>query len=187
MQWWNTATSYGWLAIAMHWLVALAVVGMFALGLWMTGLGYYHDWYHRAPALHRAVGIVLFALVLLRLGWRLVNPPPPLQTTISVRQRALARWGHRLLYALLLLVPVAGYLIGTAKGDPVDVFGWFEVPALVHGLPGQEDIAGEVHEYLAFALIGLAAVHALAGLKHEFIDSCRTLRRMLWPGGDNEH
>ena len=186
MQWTNPGANYGWVGIALHWLVALAVVGMFALGLWMTELGYYHDWYHRAPALHKSVGMLLFGLILLRFGWRLANPPPQLQSAIPLRQRALARWSHRLLYLLLVMVPIAGYLIATAKGKPVDVFGWFEVPALVQGLEGQEDIAGEVHEYLAFALVGLATIHTLAALKHEFIDGCRTLRRMLWPGGDGK-
>ena len=73
MHWRNTATAYGLLSIGMHWLVALAVFGLFGLGLWMVGLDYYSSWRHTAPALHKGIGLGLFALMLLRLLWRLLG------------------------------------------------------------------------------------------------------------------
>jgi len=74
---------------------------------------------------------------------------------------------------------ISGYLISTAKGKPIDVFGLFELPATLHGLDGQEDIAGMVHEYLAYSLIALAVLHAAGAIKHHVIDKDKTLIRML--------
>lgn len=175
----NTSTDYGVVAIALHWLVALAVIGLFGLGLWMTELDYYDAWYKRGPALHKGIGILLFLVVTFRLAWRRLDPVPQPEPTHAPWERRLARITHAALYLLLFAVTIAGYLISTADGRPIDVFGLFSVPALISGLDNQEDIAGEIHELLAFGLVGLASLHALAALKHHFIDRDRTLRRML--------
>ena len=74
---------------------------------------------------------------------------------------------------------IAGYLISTAEGRPIEVFGWFAVPATFYGPENQEDVAGEIHEILAWLLILLSSGHTLAALKHHFIDRDATLRRML--------
>ncbi|HSH29896.1 MAG TPA: cytochrome b [Thiohalobacter sp.] len=182
----NTSTSYGWISILLHWLVALVIIGLFALGLWMTDLTYYDPWYREAPAIHKSVGILLFLALLLRLVWLGCNPRPVPLSNHKPWERRLAHWTHVLLYALPLLVMVSGYLISTADGRPVEVFGWFSVPATISGYDQQEDIAGEIHEILAFILIGLASVHALAALKHHFIDRDRTLRRMLRSRDDED-
>ena len=175
----NTANDYGLIAILLHWLVAAAIFGLFGLGLWMTGLEYYDPWYQRAPEVHKGFGVLLFVVAVLRLAWRLRNPVPRAEATHSRLERRLARFAHGLLYLLPFAVMIAGYLISTADGRSIEVFGWFEVPAALSGLDEQEDIAGLVHEALAFTLIGLVALHALAALKHHFIDRDRTLRRML--------
>lgn len=181
MQWRNRRDSYGWIAIGLHWLVAVAVIGLFASGWWMVGLSYYQDWYHRAPALHKSAGLVLFAVLLLRLAWRAINPVPEAPGR-PWEQRA-GRWAHRGMLTLLLAVMVAGYLISTAAGKGIPVFGLFEVPATLHGLPGQEDWAGWAHRWLAYALMALVALHTAAALKHQFLDRDGTLTRMLRPGG----
>ena len=93
----------------------------------------------------------------------------------------MAPWAHGLLYVLLILVMISGYLISTAEGRPIEVFDWFAVPATLSGIEHQEDIAGEIHELLAFALIGLSLFHAGAAFKHHFHDRDATLRRMLRP------
>jgi cytochrome b561 len=74
---------------------------------------------------------------------------------------------------------ISGYLISTAEGQPVSVFGWFEIPALLFGLPQQADIAGIVHLWLAWGVVIISALHALAALKHHFMDRDSTLVRML--------
>jgi cytochrome b561 len=184
MMWRNARTSYGWVSIAVHWLAAVAIVALFGLGLWMTDLGYGHPWYNRAPALHEAVGMLVLALVLFRFGWRLATVTPELEPKMPRWERVAALGAHWLMYALMLAVLVSGYLISTAGGEAVDVFGWFAVPALVDGFERQADLAGWVHYYAAWALVLVAAGHTLAALKHHFIDRDRTLVRMLRPRSD---
>jgi len=87
--------------------------------------------------------------------------------------------GHSVLYLGLFLVMMSGYLISTADGRAISVFGLFDVPAVITSIPNQADTAGLVHEYAAWALVILAVLHALAALKHHFIDRDATLRRML--------
>lgn len=175
----NTSTDYGLIAIALHWLVTLVVIGLFILGLWMTGLDYYDPWYQRAPDLHRSIGMLLFIVMAFRLAWRWSNTAPRPEPNHAMWERRLAGIAHGLLYALLFAVMIAGYLISSADGRPIDVFGLFDVPATLSGLENQEDIAGEIHEILAYILIGLSVLHAAAALKHHFIDRDRTLKRML--------
>ncbi|MFC3608322.1 cytochrome b [Stutzerimonas tarimensis] len=178
MQWCNSEGRYGLTSIILHWSIAVAFLGLFALGYWMVGLNYYSDWYQTAPHWHKSVGMLLFALMLLRLLWRLLSTgPAPLPAPPGIR--LLTRAVHGGLYLGLFALMISGYLISTANGRPVSVFGWFEVPALVSGLPGQADLAGSIHEILAWALLLLVGLHALAALKHHFIDRDPTLVRML--------
>lgn len=179
MQLTNTHTTYGLIAVLLHWLVAVTVISLFLLGLWMVGLTYYDDWYRTAPAVHKAVGVMLFLIVALRLGWRARGPRPAPLASHSTLERRAAATAHVLLYVLLFAVMLSGYMISTADGRPIDVFGVFQVPALISDLPGQADIAGKVHLYLAVTLITIAGLHALAALKHHVLDRDTTLLRML--------
>lgn len=178
----NTTKTYGWPAIAIHWLSAFTVFGLFGLGLWMHELDYYHEWYRTAPFIHKSVGLLLFAVTVLRLGWILANPKPQPPAGSPVWEEWVAKITHGLLYLLLLLVMISGYLISTADGRGISVFGWFEVPALPWTVDEQEDIAGEIHEVLAFTLIGLVVLHAAAAFKHHFLNRDETFRRMLGLG-----
>jgi len=179
MQWRNTSTRYGLLSRAIHWGSALAVFGLFGLGLWMTGLDYYSPWYRTAPDIHKGVGLLLLAALLLRLLWRGISPPPPAPDSHTALTRRGAALGHGLLYLGLFVLMLSGYLISTADGRPISVFGLFSVPATLTGIAQQEDIAGAVHEYLAWGLVIFAVVHGLAALKHHFIDRDSTLLRMF--------
>lgn len=178
----NTKDTYGLIAVTLHWLVVVVVLGMFGLGLWMVELTYYDDWYRSAPAIHKAVGVLLFLTMVLRLGWRWSNPRPAPLATHSRLERRIAGLAHALLYALLLVVMLSGYLISTADGRAIDVFGLFSVPAAITGLPNQADLAGDLHLVLAISLVSLAGLHALAALKHHVLDHDRTLLRMLGRG-----
>ncbi len=179
MQLRNSSSRYGWVSIFMHWGVALAVFGLFALGLWMVGLDYYSTWRKDAPDLHKSIGLVLLAVMIVRVLWRFVSPPPSTLESYSRMTRIGAKFGHSFLYLSLFAVMIAGYLISTADGVGIPVFGWFEVPALVSGLPDQADTAGLIHFYLAWVLVIFSGLHALAALKHHFIDRDATLNRML--------
>lgn len=178
MRWRNHYNGWGGVAIALHWVSAVTVVGMFALGLWMTSLNYYDPWYRKGPDLHRSIGVLLFITTVVRLGWRLVSPPPPPLASHKAWERLVAAAVHVLLYLLLFAIMLSGYLITTADGRAVHVFDWFSIPATLTG-ENQEDVAGAVHLLLAWSLIGLVVLHAGAALKHHFIDRDSTLRRML--------
>ena len=179
MQLRNSPARYGWVSMVLHWGVALVVFGLFALGLWMVGLDYYSAWRKDAPDLHKSIGITLFAIMLVRIVWRLVSPPPPPLASYSRMTRIGAAFGHAFLYLGLFAVMIAGYLISTADGVGIPVFGLFEIPAVVSGLPDQADTAGVVHLYLAWVLVVFAGLHGVAAFKHHFIDRDATLTRML--------
>lgn len=179
MQLRNSSSRYGLVSMLLHWLVAAVVFGLFALGLWMVGLDYYDTWRKSGPDLHKSIGITLFAIMLIRLVWRLLSPPPAPLASYGKWTRLGAHFGHLFLYVGLFAVMFAGYLISTADGVGIPVFGLFEVPALVSGLPDQADNAGLVHLYLAWVLVVFAGLHGLAAFKHHFIDRDVTLKRML--------
>ena len=173
----NTCTSYGLVAIIMHWVMALIILGMFGLGLWMVELNYYDSWYHDAPYIHKAVGMLLLFALIFRLGWRFINIRPDLMG--EVWEKFIALLVHRIHYLLLFAITITGYLIPTAEGVGIDLFGLFTVPASLSFSKEQADLIGLLHLYIAWAVIGLAGAHAGAALKHHFIDKDITLLRML--------
>ncbi|MFD2229601.1 cytochrome b [Alkalimarinus sediminis] len=175
----NSQSEWGALSIAVHWVVAVVVFGLFGVGLYMVELDYYDSMYRTAPFVHKSVGVLLFLLMAFRLFWRFVSPAPASLATHKNWEKKLAHIVHIALYLLLFVIMVSGYLISTADGRPVSVFGWFEVPAIISGIDNQEDIAGEVHEILAYVLIAIVGFHAIGALKHHFLDKDRTVLRML--------
>lgn len=181
----NSARRYGVVSITVHWVVALVIVGLFALGYWMVGLDYYDEWYRKAPDIHRSLGILLMITMILRLFWRLANTAPAPLETHSRFEILAAHGAHWLLYLLIFTAMISGYLITTADGSSINVFGWFEVPSVTGRIKGMEDTAGVVHYWATWAVVGLASVHALAALKHHFLDKDDTLRRMLGTADDN--
>ena len=175
----NSENRYGWAAVIMHWAVAVAVFGLFGLGFWMVELSYYDEWYRRGPDIHRAVGILLFALVVVRLLWRLINPSPRPLPDHKQWEVLSAHVAHWLLYLLMFVAMVSGYLISTADGSSISVFDLFEVPSATGTVKGMEDTAGAVHYWTTWSLIVLAGIHALGAFKHHFIDKDDTLKRMF--------
>jgi cytochrome b561 len=173
----QAVTKYNIIAKLLHWVSALLVIGLFSLGLWMVDLNYYHDWYNTAPYIHKSVGLCFFALTLLRVVWKLLTTHPKIEG--QKWEIKAAKIAHFTLYILLFSLFIAGYLISTADGRAIPVFNWFSVPGFGSFIENQEDIAGIIHYYLAFTLIGLAALHALAALKHHFINKDNTLKKML--------
>jgi len=177
----NHAAGYGWISILLHWLMAIAIIGLAIVGLWMVDLGYYSPWYQVAPFWHKSIGLLLLPLLLFRLYWRWRQPTPTSPSGHTIWERRLASTTHALLYSLLLLILLSGYLISTAEGEGISLFGWFEVPALIHGLDQQADLAGQLHYWAAICLLALVALHALGALKHHILDRDTTLVRMLKP------
>ena len=104
MQWRNTSARYGLVSVLLHWSVALVVFGLFGLGFWMVGLSYYDPWRQSAPDLHKSIGILLFAVMLLRVLWRLLNPAPAPLAMLRGRHR------HRLLVHARRTSPLQAYV-----------------------------------------------------------------------------
>ena len=179
MQIFDTSAGYGAVSRIFHWLMAVAIVALFALGWWMVGLTYYSPYYNSAPDLHRSAGIVLLIALVVRFVWRAANVKPGNADLTPFEQRAstVVHWGF---YPLLFALMISGYFIATPDGRPIDVFGLFMVPSLIQS-KGLSTTAGDIHEWLAYAVMALAAVHSVAALKHHFIDKKATLTRM-WSG-----
>lgn len=169
---------YSWQAMALHWAIALLIIGMLWLGFSLEDIP------RNTPArafyvnLHKSFGILTLVLVLIRFGWRATHKPPPLPSHMPRWESAAAIWSHRLLYACMLLQPLSGYL-----GSSFNRFGikFFGIP-----LPnwGWEDkalrtIFNEIHGVVAVLLLVLIAVHVLAALKHLFLDRDQVFQRML--------
>ncbi len=180
MDWRNTDSHYGLIHIALHWLMALLIFAMFGSGLYMVSLGYYDPGYHQWPFYHKSVGMIVHALLLIRWLWLLINQHPAPLAHHTRLEKIAAKGAHYLIYLCLSVLLVSGYLLATAKGNPVSVFGWFEIPA-IHAIGDHAKQAGKIHEIAAFALIAIVTVHALGAIKHVLVDRDTTLRRMTVP------
>jgi cytochrome b561 len=165
----------------LHWVCALLIIFLFGLGIYMTGLDYYAEWYHKGPALHVSLGLILLLLMVARVVWRLFSIKPASLPNHSRMTQLLAAVVKYLLYVLIFAVLISGYLITTAEGKPASLFGIVHFPVLTELNSTNVDRAGLIHELLAWAIVIVAALHALAALTHHFVIRDRTLVRMLKP------
>lgn len=170
---------YSVVAKVFHWVSALTIFGLFGLGLWMRELDYYDPWYQPAPDLHKSIGMLLVVWILARILWRWKQSTPAPLAHHKPWEVKLAHAVHWLLYLGLFLIFISGYLIATSEGRGVYIFDLFEFPALIPPFDQQEDIAGFIHEWGAYALMAAAALHIAGALKHHFVDKDATLKRML--------
>ena len=173
----NTQYQYGLVSTYLHWLSALLIVVLFALGFWMVELSYYNEWYRLGPYYHKSLGLLLFALSVTRVICKVLQPKPIISSATAI-EKYLAQLGHLVLYLSLFCILISGYLISTADGRGIEVFGLFTVPSVGELFNNQEDIAGEIHRYAAYFIIFMALVHALAALRHHFINKDDTLIKM---------
>jgi len=178
VRWRNTASGYGFVSASLHWVIVAGVIAQYFL----AEAGEESD----APAtlfdpanLHISLGLTLLALALLRLVWRLTGQTPDWPATMKRYERLLARSVHAAFYVLLFAIPLSGWALSSAEGDPVRFFGLFDVPAWVSANESSEELLEEVHEVLFNCLFALALLHAAAALKHHFFDKDNVLRGMF--------
>lgn len=177
--WRNTKKGYGALSIGLHWLSALTVIILLALGIWMVDLSYYDPWYQDAPLIHQSLGLLLVVVTIIRLCNKMLSQhPEPLTTGL---QHYAATFGHQLLYLLLVGLLVSGYVISAADGEDLWVFDWISVPAFVVADSDTVDVAGALHEWGSYCLIGLLVIHIGAALYHHLVTKDKTLIRMVQP------
>ncbi|WP_286262730.1 cytochrome b [Thalassotalea atypica] len=175
----DSHNKYGLISKSIHWLSALVVFVLFGVGLWMVELTYYSEWYKTAPHWHKSIGVLLLIATVIRFTWKMFSVSPQTIEAHSPKVQRSSAMVHYLLYLLMMLLMLSGYLISTADGRSIEVFNWFELASLGELITDQEDVAGLIHEYTAYCLIGLTALHALAAIKHHVIDKDDTLKRML--------
>jgi cytochrome b561 len=174
----NTAQRWGAVAQLLHWLVVALIITQFTLFALFDDLP-------SGPkklallARHKSVGITILMLAVLRLVWRWTNPTPPLPDTLKPSQRTLARLTHALLYVLLFGVPIAGWMMSSARGFPVSWFGLFTLPDLVPKNKPLYELLVTTHGILGWTLGVVAIIHMLAALMHHFVLKDDVLRRML--------
>jgi cytochrome b561 len=176
------APTYHAAAKVLHWLTALAVLGLLGVGLWMTGLPI-SLLKLQVYAWHKWIGLAVLTLTVLRLLWRWRHPPPPLPGTIARWERALAPIGHWMLLLLLIAMPVSGWLMSSAAGVAVVWFGILPLPDLVPRNPGLFEALRTSHFVLSRLLMAVVALHVLAVLRHDVVRRDGIFRRM-WPLGD---
>jgi cytochrome b561 len=174
----NTTETYGSPAKLLHWLMFLMIASLLAAGFVMVGMENTPDKF-KLYGLHKSLGITVLTLVFLRLAWRLMNITPILPDTLSRMQKFMAHAAHWGLYALMVAMPMSGWLMSSAAGFTVSVFGWFSLPNLVEPDKALFEFFKDAHEIFAWALILLVAMHAAAALLHHFYYKDNILRRML--------
>jgi cytochrome b561 len=171
------AEGYGRTAQTLHWLMFLLIAGAFGVGLWMAGLPVGPQRFRAVPW-HKAIGITIFALVFIRLIWRLGHPVPPLPASMPTWERVIAHASHWGLYLLMFAVPLSGWLMSSALGFSTVVLG-MKVPDLLERNRELGDTLKTVHYFLNKTLLLLIVLHFAAALKHYFIDRDDILQRML--------
>ena len=176
----DSKNNFGIVSIFFHWISAGLTLFLFGVGAYLTSYGYYSPDYLSIAHLHYALGIILAGLIVIRLLWRLSSKTPTALVGSPATRIGIAL-SKFLLYVFLFAILISGYLICTAEGQSINVFGLFQVPSITLLEVEQLNIAGLTHKYVAWVLIGLVLVHAGAALIHHFFLRDRTLVRMIKP------
>lgn len=170
---------YGFVSRLLHWSIAVLMIGLLWLGWYVVDLSYYDRWFTTFLNWHKALGMLVLAAGLANIPWAFASPAPAPPASIASWERLGTRAMHLTLFAMVLAIPITGYIISTSAGGGISIFGWFEVPALLAKNDTLRDLAVDLHFYLAYITAALVLLHASAALKHQFVDRDGTLRRML--------
>lgn len=173
-------TSYPLPARVLHWVMALCVLAVIPLGLAM-GAAEPGPLQNTLFDLHRSMGVLILVLIVLRFVNRLAGGVPKTYSDVPAWQRIAARIVHDLLYLLLLVEPLLGWIATSAYGATIRVFWLFDLPAITAKNEPLSEALFEVHETLAWVIVALVVVHIAAALYHHFVARDRVLVRM-WTG-----
>ena len=173
-----TLSHYTRTAVGLHWLIAGLILTALFMGWTMTEMAVSPDKL-KVYNWHKWVGVTVLALAVLRLVWRLTHAAPPLPASVSGWQKGAARAGHALLYLLMIVMPVTGWIYSNLTGYPVVYLGRIPLPDLVERNRELAETFVKVHATLGIVLAVVIAGHVLAALHHQFIARDGTLLRML--------
>lgn len=186
----NNLVRYGAVAMTFHWVIAAVLVSNIAFGFYVHNMAEDDPDHFAYVQIHKSIGLTILFLAVLRLLWRLFDPPPMLPEGMPKWERLAARASHWSLYGLMFAIPLTGWAVVSASpfGIPTFWFGVFEWPHIpfLSELPRAEKapLRGDffaAHITLAYVTLFVLAVHVLAALKHHFLDRDSVLKRML-PG-----
>ena len=176
----NTREQWGSVSKVLHWVVVLLILMMAWIGLRMGDMPSGPDKI-ASYALHKSAGITILVLVLLRIGWRLHAGAPDAVPGAPRWQERIASLTHLALYALLLAMPLSGWILNSASGFPLQWFGLVNLPAIAGKDNDLHELAEGIHEWLFWAMVTLVVLHAAAAFYHHLFVRDATLIRML-PG-----
>ena len=178
----NTPRSWGAISKALHWLIALLIINQWVIASRADNLPL-GTAKLQAIAWHKSFGMTIFALAIIRLVWRWMNPVPTLDGVTRTWERRLATFSHVMLYGLIFAMPLSGWLMSSARNFPVSWFGLYQFPDLVAANKPLYEFMHDLHGALFNALACVALLHIAGALKHHFIDKNDVLKRMLPFGG----
>jgi len=173
----NTAEAYGSFARFLHWAIVLLIIPQYFLAEAAEDLEAGLEKL-QIMTWHKSLGMLVLMLALVRIVWKFMNRPHPSPIGVMWQRKAAAA-GHGLLYLLILLQPLTGWIVSSSGNAPVTLFGWFQFPAIVAENHDLHEAFEDVHKFLFNALLAVVAVHILAALYHHFMLKDDVLRRML--------
>jgi cytochrome b561 len=177
----TTSAPYKPAARALHWSVALLVIATIPVGALMVEPGWARPTQDAMFVFHKNAGVLILLLMILRLAYRAMNPPPPLPATVPPAQQKIAEIAHWALYVMVLVMAVSGYVRVAAGGFPLEVLDALGVPRLVPRSDTLAEAGKTVHAYARFVLAGLIVAHVGAAAYHGLVKRDGVFSRM-WPG-----
>lgn len=177
MQWKNNRENYGLIAKTLHWLTAILVFGMLAVGISLSYLPR-STFKSSLVNLHKSFGLLLLAIMLLRLIWRLTNPSVTLPATMQKWRRVAARSSHYLFYVLIITMPLDGIIMSTLMGYPPNFFHLFTLPQFLSINKAAGSFFFDIHVTLAWCISSLICLHVLAVIDHHWRLKEKILQRM---------
>jgi cytochrome b561 len=174
----NTDNTYGRLTIAMHWLIAILIIGLLAVGFMVDLLGKGAT-KNLVIELHKATGLLVLLIGLFRWYWTITSKSPRPLDTMSKAEIGISHAVKWLLMLAMIGMPLSGVFMSMYAGHGVNIYGLFDIPALVEKNKDFGGIFHELHELGGFALAGLVGLHIVAAIKHHYVTKDETLNRML--------
>ena len=162
----NHDTGYGLLSKLLHWGSAAVLIALLAVGIYMAGLPDDAEGRGQLYGLHKSFGVVAMVLIIARLVWLRITPAPALPDVFEAKEQRVVKGIQALLYAVMVIVPLSGYLMSNAGGYPIHFFGLFEMPALVGESKALGGFVHEAHWIMGYAMVALVLLHMAGAIKH---------------------
>jgi len=168
---------YNRIARAFHWSIAVLIIGLLVVGFYMEGMEP-APFKYKVYGWHKALGITVLVLAVLRIVWRQFSPRPQSLSHYKQWEKILSKTIHAVLYVAMIGMPLSGWVMSSAGGYPVSFFGLFDVPSIVSKDKELSRLANELHGIFGYAIVGVVVLHIFGALKHHIIDKDATLSRM---------